>query len=127
MSPGFEMQFGRFLRKRREELDISQAKVADLLTELGQETSAARVGHWETGRNKPPLHDPDFRFAIAQALKMNVNEMMYSLGLEVAEEYISQEARIAAAIIDRLPETERSKAIDFLHLLEKWSNESVHS
>ena len=74
------MEVKDFLRARRAQLGMTQEKLATRLEELGQETSYARVGHWETGRNKPPLHNKEFRTALAIALEMDVNEMMAALG-----------------------------------------------
>jgi transcriptional regulator with XRE-family HTH domain len=113
------MEFKDFLRKRRAELKISQADLADLLSSMGQETSSARIGHWETARNKPPLEDENFRHALAAALKMDVNELMSELGFVITDENRSREARRAADIIDRLPSEIRETALELLTVLEK--------
>ena len=113
------MEFRDFLKHRRDELGISQAELADRLSERGEEASAARVGHWETGRNKPPLDDPKFRLVIASTLEIDVNEMMMVLGYVVTDENRSQEARRAADIVDRLPDDARELALDYLDVLER--------
>ncbi len=113
------MEFKAFLKNRRTALKMSQAELADELSLRGQETSSARVGHWETGRNNPPLEDPFFREALASALHMDVNEMMGELGFIVTETNRSQEALLAAQIIDQLPPLARELALDYLKYLEK--------
>lgn len=113
------MEFRSFLKDRREELGISQAQLADLLSDLGEETSSARVGHWETGRNKPPLEDANFRRVLATAMRMEVNEMMALLGFIITDDERSEEALRAAAIVDNLPQEARELALDYLSLLEK--------
>jgi transcriptional regulator with XRE-family HTH domain len=113
------MEFKYFLKRRRKELDLSQANIADALTLKGEETSYAKVGHWETGRNKPPLIKPEFREALASVLQMDVNEMMEQLGYVVHEDQRSKEAQLAAMIVDQLPQQARELALDYLHTLEK--------
>ena len=113
------MDFREFLKTRRTTLKISQAQLADELSARGQETSSARVGHWETGRNNPPLENPHFREALASVLQMDVNDLMAELGFIVADNQRSKEALLAAQIIDHLPPLARDLAIDYLKLLEK--------
>jgi transcriptional regulator with XRE-family HTH domain len=108
-----------FIKQRRAKLDLSQAKLAQRLTDLGQTTSHTRVAHWESGRNKPPLEDPKFRVALAVALEIDVNDMMAELGYVVTDEHRSAEALIAAEIVDQLPAEAKQLAIDYLRVLEK--------
>ena len=113
------MEFKTFLKRRRTELGLSQADIADGLSALGEETGHARVGHWETGRNKPPLEDPQFRKALAAVLEMDANDLMRALGFLTTDDDRSPEARLAATIIDELPDAARDLALDYLHLLQK--------
>jgi transcriptional regulator with XRE-family HTH domain len=113
------MEFKDFLKRRRKQLDLSQADVAELLTIKGEETSPAKVGHWETGRNKPPLDNGHFREILASALQMDVNDMMEELGYVVHEDHRSREAQLAAMIVDHLPEQGKQLALDYLQTLEK--------
>lgn len=112
------MEVKDFLRLRRTQLGITQEKLATRLSELGEETSYARVGHWETGRNNPPLHSKKFRSALAVALEIDVNEMMSMLGYVVADNDRSPDALLAATIIDELPPKARQLALDYLRLLQ---------
>lgn len=113
------MEFKTFLRQRREKLGITQSEVAELLSIHGEETSSARVGHWETGRNKPPLEDARFRRAMALTLEVDVNTMMTELGYVISNDDYSSEARLAAEIVDLLPSEGRELAIEILRTLEK--------
>ncbi len=113
------MEFREFLKARRTALKMSQAQVADELSARGQETSAARVGHWETGRNNPPLENPHFREALALVLQTEVNDLMAELGFIVVDSQRSKEALLAAQIVDHLPPLARELALDYLKLLEK--------
>lgn len=113
------MEFKQFLKHRREELGFSQQELADRLSQEGQETGYGRVSHWETGRNKPPLEDVRFRRTLAGILQIDVNDMMKTLGYEINEEDRIPEARIAADIIELLPEEGRSLALDYLDMLKR--------
>lgn len=113
------MKITEYLPQRRKELSISQAELATRLSNLGQETSPARVGHWETGRNNPPLNEPLFRQALSIALETDVNTMMNKLGYVVTTSEISEDARRAAAIVDSLPDDAKGLAIDYLEVLLK--------
>lgn len=113
------MEFKLFLKQRRLSLGLTQSDVAEGLTRRGYNTSSGRVGHWETGRNKPPLIDERFRNALAAVLEMDVNEMMTELGYVISETERSQEAQLAATIVDTLPPDARQLALDYLHVLEK--------
>jgi transcriptional regulator with XRE-family HTH domain len=113
------MEFKEFLKQRRTELGLTQVQIADGLATHGYEMSYGRVGHWETGRNKPPLEDKKFRKALAAILRMDVNEMMTELGYVIIDDSRSKEARLAAEIVDNLPSKARELAIDYLYTLEK--------
>lgn len=113
------MQFKEFLRYRRLELDLTQAELAERLTIYGHATKPARVGHWETGRNRPPLTEASFRSALALALQMDVNRLLSEIGYVVRDEDRSKEAMIAAEIVEGLPPDAKQLAIDYLHVLEK--------
>lgn len=113
------MEFKLFLRQRRLSLGLTQSDIAKGLSQKGHDTSSARVGHWETGRNKPPLEDQRFRSVLASVLQMDINEMMSQLGYVISESERSEEAQIAANILDTLPPDARQLALDYLHVLEK--------
>lgn len=112
------MEFKDFLRQRRAELQISQQELADRLSERGQETSYARVSHWETGRNQPPIELVAFRNALALSLEMTVDDLMRTLGY-ITSGNLSENAIQAAQIIERLPNDAQELALDLLHQLER--------
>lgn len=112
------MEFRDFLKKRREELRISQQALADRLSERGQETSYARVSHWERGRNQAPLENASFRAALAQSLEMTVDDLMRQLGYVTSTEYGAHAMR-AAEIVEKLPADAQLLALDLLLQLER--------
>jgi transcriptional regulator with XRE-family HTH domain len=112
------MEFSDFLRNRRNNLGLSQQELADEISLNGYSTSKARVGHWETGRNRPPLELDEFRVALALALNMDIAELLDELGYEVSEHRYSSDARLAADIVDVLPNNARRLAIAYLKLLK---------
>lgn len=113
------MEIKDYLPRRRKELSISQFELASRLSHMGQETSPARVGHWETGRNNPPLNQTLFRQALALALETDVNTMMNQLGYALDTDDIGDDARRAAAIVESLPDSIKPLAIDYLEVLLK--------
>lgn len=108
------MEFREFIKHRRLSLGISQQQLAERLSDLGQEASPARVGHWETGRNHPPLDNARFRLALALALELDINDMMTRLGYIITDEDRSLEAKRAADIVDQLPPERRELAVSVL-------------
>jgi len=121
------MEFRDFLRARREQIGISQYKLAERLSNHGQETSHTRISHWETGRNQPPLEDIAFRNALAYSLEMDVNEVMTILGFVRSNDDRSREALRAADIVEHLPPMAKELAIDYLEVLEKRFNQYASS
>jgi transcriptional regulator with XRE-family HTH domain len=113
------MEFREFLRIERVRNHMSQAELAARMTELGEETSAARVGHWETGRNTPPMDNQHFRHVLAIALRMGENEMLTELGYVLPEGQFSSKALYAAQIIDALPNEARDIAMEILEVLAR--------
>ena len=113
------MEFKDFLKQRRTELKLSQSDVAEQLSEKGQETGNARISHWETGRNKPPLEDAAFRKALASVLEIDVHTMLEKLGYVVEDDGRTIEAKMAADIVDQLSPEGRQLAIELLRSLEK--------
>lgn len=108
-----------WLRDRRKELEMQQSELAARLEVAGFTVGRASISHWENGRYDPPLDDPNFRRAMAKALKLSVTEMLEMAGYEVIPTIQSEKARRAAAIIERLPEDAQDVALDLLKSLEK--------
>jgi transcriptional regulator with XRE-family HTH domain len=113
------MEAGQFIKRRRQELGLTQQTLSDRLAAYGFASSHSRVGHWETGRNEPPIDDRAFRVALASALEMSLNQMLHELGYEVSDDQRSTEALIAAGIIERLPPPVQRVALEQLRALEK--------
>lgn len=90
-----------------------------MLSHAGYETSYARVSHWETGRNNPPLDDRGFRLALAAALGIDSNTMMIELGYVNIHQDMTVEAKIGAEIIEHLPAEGRELALDLLRSIQK--------
>jgi transcriptional regulator with XRE-family HTH domain len=112
-----KMEFKQFIRQRRLTLGMSQLDLANKLSEAGHEASPARISHWETGRNKPPIEDAGFRRLLAHALDMDINEMMAELGYVQGDFEHTPEARRAAEIVDLLSPEDRDLALGLLKQL----------
>lgn len=109
------MIFSEFLIQRMQQLEMSLQDLSRLLTLNGFEASKATIGHWRTGRSKPPLDEVACRRALAHALEMDVNTMMEILGYIVHHDELSPIAKQVAELVDRLPIDEQSFA---LHMVE---------
>lgn len=108
-----------WLRDRRKELEMQQSELVARLELAGFNVGRASISHWENGRYDVPLDDPNFRQAIAKALKLSESEILERAGYQVVVAPRSEDARRAASIIDRLPEPARELALEYLQMLEK--------
>jgi transcriptional regulator with XRE-family HTH domain len=113
------MRFSDYLQKRRVELDLSLADVADRLARYGLIVSTSAVSAWGTGVRKPKLFSTEVRKAIAAALEVDVNELMSALELVETDENRSPEALYVADMLDRLPEDEREEIIEYVQMVER--------
>jgi transcriptional regulator with XRE-family HTH domain len=113
------MNFKDLLREHRTNLKLSQVELAKRIRILGGDVTPSQINHWELGHSNPPWENELFRRALAAALEIDVNRLMTQLGFVVSEEDRSIEARLAADIVDRLPEQARSLAIKQLQAIEQ--------
>jgi transcriptional regulator with XRE-family HTH domain len=102
------------MKERREELGLSQDDLAARLQSAGLNVSRASISHWEMGRYDAPLHDADFRRALATALRLKPRVMLLMAGYEVEDDPHSEAAERAAYIIDQLPPEKQRLALGIL-------------
>lgn len=107
------MEEKNWLAMRREQLKISQENLVDLLADYGFTVSRSSISQWENGKFHPPLEDPHFRRALANALQMTIPDMLGLAGYEVQSDFSSESMR-AAYIIEQLPPQERDFALKLL-------------
>lgn len=105
-----------WFRARRKELNLSQEELAARLQLQGIDITTSSISHWETGRYIMPLDNPDFRKALASALKMSIPAILIAAGYEVTGEY-SEAAQHAAEIVERLPPDRQTLALGILKQL----------
>ena len=113
------MEISEFIKKTRKTKQLSLQAMADALERYGYRVERQAISHWEHGRNNAPLHDVAFRRALAAVFDMDINDLMNTLGYVIQEDERSPESRLAADIVERLPENERQRAIVILQALEK--------
>jgi DNA-binding XRE family transcriptional regulator len=70
-----------FLRRRREELGISQSDLALRLMARGVRLSRAAIGKWERGTHQPKLDDSALD-ALADALHWSLDELIEAMGAD---------------------------------------------
>lgn len=102
-----------WLKTYRNKLRITQDELAARLQTRGFEYSAGAISHWEKGRYKAPLHDEDFRNALAMILRITPQEMLSAAGYETEQEHTEAGER-AAAILDSLPPDQQKLALSIL-------------
>ena len=60
--------FGERLKQRRQELKITQARLAELLS-----VSRSAISNWEVGRNYPDL---DILVSLSEILQMSIDQLL---------------------------------------------------
>ncbi len=113
------MLIGDFLRQRREALELSQGDLAIRLELHGLPATRANISHWEHDRHKPPVENKEFRYALADALEISVNELMTQIGFITGKADRSEAALRAADIVDNLPVEAQEMALDLLNVLKR--------
>lgn len=107
-----------WLRKRRGQVGLeTQEDLAAQLQLEGIVITRASISHWENGRNKPPLDQPEFRAALAKVLRLTQPELLRLAGYEVSKARHSDAAERAANIVDELPPEKQDLAIRLLEQL----------
>lgn len=104
--------------ERRKQIGITQDELAARLQLRGFDVSRATISHWEVGRYTPPLHDQQFRYALADSLETNPKTLLKALGFEVEISH-SEAAEQAAAIIDRMPEDTQKMILRIVEAIAK--------
>lgn len=102
-----------WLRERREQLALNQDEIAAQLQVAGFDISRSSVSHWENGRYRPPLNDPDFLSAFARILRMSESAVLKKSGFKILGAH-SDEGERAAEIIDELDPEKRVLALKIL-------------
>jgi transcriptional regulator with XRE-family HTH domain len=103
-----------WLKTYRKRLRISQEDLSAQLQIHGVEVTSGAISHWENGRYNPPLHDPMFRTALANVLRVSINEMLAAAGYETETATRSEAGERAAYIIDQLPPDKQKLALGVL-------------
>lgn len=111
------MEIKDFLRARLEQLDLSLSDLEKRLNLKGYKVTKATIGHWVSGRNKPPLKDRQFVEILSLALEMTVSEMMEQMDFIVSPEHRSTAANRVADMVDRLPPDKQDLALRLVEQL----------
>lgn len=100
-----------WLKRKREELHLSQEELANSLQLRGLDISRATISHWEMGKYAPPYDNPDFVNALAGILNMSVIEILAAAGYKLAIEGLSEKERRIVEAVRRGDKVEAVKAI----------------
>jgi transcriptional regulator with XRE-family HTH domain len=122
---GGDMEFGKYLKERRELIGLSQREVAEFLTQFGYPSSAARISLWESGKREPTgLQDPGFMRVLASALEIDLVTLLGAVGYVTPSEDLPTLARQAAEIVVSLGPEYQMIAIRILRVLAQAERES---
>jgi transcriptional regulator with XRE-family HTH domain len=108
------MTIGEFIKTRRDELNLSLADLAEILTKTGYAVERQTIGNWERGRNNPPIGSEHFRRALSIVLHIDESEILDKAGLTLTDDERSAEALRAASLIDQMSPEQRHLAIRLL-------------
>lgn len=106
-----------WLKERREELKLTQGDLARALQLDGVNIARATIGHWETDRYEPPLHNEELRRSLAKALHLTAGELLQRAGFEVLNSNYSSAGQKAARLIDNMNPEDQKKALRVLEAL----------
>lgn len=107
-----------WLKKRRKELNFTQEDIAARLQLLGFQYTAGSISHWEQERHSPPLDDPKFSSAMADALQISVGTLLTLAGYDVGKKTHSETAERVAFIVDKLPPDKQQLALKLVEQLQ---------
>jgi transcriptional regulator with XRE-family HTH domain len=110
------MQLSQVIRERREELQLTQADLADLMKRQGySRVVRSTLSHLETGRNKR-LPDPEFFSALADALDLPPKSLLIAAGYLATDEVdLDPETEQLAQRVTALPDERRKATIKAMH------------
>lgn len=112
------MEIKDFLRRRLRVLGISLSELEARLNLYGHKVTKAAIGHWVTGKTKPPLKDREFVEILARALEMSAGEMLEQLGFVGSDEDWSPTVQRIASIVNHLPPDRQQLALKLIEQLE---------
>ena len=72
---------GKYIEDRRLQLRLSRVALAESLTQNGYECTEGAINHWEHGRAKPPIDNPQFARALSRALDVMPSELIRATGM----------------------------------------------
>lgn len=105
------MKNQNWLRDLRKQQNMSQEDLAAKLQLGGFTYTRGSINNWENEYNAPPLHNPDFRIALAKALRINVRRLLKLAGYEVDELPHGDIAEQVAELVDQLPADKQELAL----------------
>lgn len=68
-------ELAKYLRKRRERLELTQEQIAQRLTEFGYPISANTISRWEVEGIVPTMKDPHYVAIISQAYEVTSRQL----------------------------------------------------
>jgi len=106
----------KWIKERRNELSLSQEDVARQLQLDGFTLTRATIGHWESGKARPPLNDPAFVDALARSLRLDATTVLQFSGFDIQTSHTEIAERVAR-LIDRMSAEDQLRALKVVEAL----------
>lgn len=100
MQPEWNVQAGQFIRRRREQLNLTQQDVVTRLSERGIPIALSSFGRIESGDAKAIWAEPSFVRSLAQVLQVSVKELLTATGHIVARQTDLSAERIMELVME---------------------------
>jgi hypothetical protein len=94
--------------------------LASKLQDAGLEITRATVSHWETGRHPSPLDSVSAISILAEILEISLADLFKTATHELSSDGLSEAARTAALVVDRLTPEGQEIALQQLKALEAY-------
>jgi len=105
-----------WIATRRKQANLSQEGLAKELQLRGHDISRGTISHWELSISKPPLEDAEFANSLADVFNISVLTLLSEAGYKFTYAF-SDNARKAAELIEKMPQTRQDTALGILEQL----------
>lgn len=112
-----------WIQQRRKTLGMNQEELSAKLQLGGFDISRTTISNWENHVSTPPLENPRFVRALANALRLSMADLLNAAGYGIGSDAHSETARRAADILDQLSPDRQRLAMT---LLEQFLEEAAN-
>jgi transcriptional regulator with XRE-family HTH domain len=106
-----------WLKQLRERQKMSQEELAARLQLKGFDVSRGTISHWEQGRYKIPLDNPEIINALSAVLDVDVIEILASAGYQISIDGLSEIEKQALEVIRSKTLEQQQRIIEIIRLV----------